>query len=267
MSTYSKGLALEREVVDLYRSLGARVVHNSIVNGCQVDLIVETELAGSPAKIRTIVECKDFARPVGVEAVNAFAVVFINLRHTGEVDKAIMVSRSGFSAAAKAAATAHSIILLELEELKSMARAAPPTLARPPEIQEVTPDRKYVFVLIPFDEDFDNIFWFGIRGAVEDADLYCQRADEIHFTGNVLDKINEEIRRADVIVAEMTGRNPNVFYEVGIAHTVGKPTVLLVQNAEDIPFDLRPHNHLVYDPKKIKELKARLCEMLNTIIG
>ncbi len=269
MNSQEKGLAFEREVAELVRTLGARrVVHNSIIDGYQIDIFAESTLSGTGlGTVRTVIECKAYVRPVGVEAIHAFGSVFINLRHTGKVDKGIVVSLSGFTAQAKAAADAMAIELLEIDELKHLARAEPPPHDAAPEVEDARPGVKYVFVLIPFHEDFDNVFWFGIRGAVEDAGLYCERADEIHFTGNVLDKINEQIRRADVIVAEMTGRNPNVFYEVGIAHTVGKPTVLLVQAADDIPFDLRTHNYLVYDPKKIRVLRARLTELLKGIVN
>ena len=123
----------------------------------------------------------------------------------------------------------------------------------------------YVFVLMPFHEDFDNVYWFGIQGAVNDAGMYCKRVDDIYFVGNVLEKINEQIRDADLIVADMTGGNPNVFYEVGIAHTLKKLTILLVQNVDDIPFDMRMHNHLVYNPKKIKELKESLTKLLKEV--
>lgn len=266
MNAHQKGVEFERTVAELFRSLGARrVVHNSIIDGSQIDLFVENVVPGAAANIKMVIECKDFARPVGVDAVNGFAIVFRNLRYLGKVDIGILISRSGFTTQAKAAAATTGIQLLELEDLIQQAKESRPTQEKLLEIEEVQPDRKYVFVLMPFDEAFDNVFWFGIRGAVEDAGLYCERADEIQFTGNVLDKINEHIRKADVIVAEMTGRNPNVFYEVGIAHTAGKSTVLLVQDADDIPFDMRNQNHLVYNPNDIKGLRERLTKLLKAL--
>lgn len=266
MSGQQKWFEFEREVVDLYRVLGARVIHNSIINGSQIDILLENAISGAVPSVRTIVECKAFARPVGIDTVNAFAIVFTNLRHTGNVDQGVMVSQSGFTARAKSAAKASGIHLVEIEELRHLAKTALPVPDATPDVEDVKPDKKYVFVLMPFDEEFENVYWFGIRGAVEDAGLYCQRADELHFTGNVLDKINEEIRRADILVADMTERNPNVFYEVGIAHTIEKPTVLLVQSVDDIPFDLRTHNHIVYNPRKIKEFKEQLSDVLKAIV-
>lgn len=62
----------------------------------------------------------------------------------------------------------------------------------------------------------------------------------------MLDRIFNQISKAGIIVADMTGRNPNVFYEVGYAHALGKITLLLTQNADDIPFDLKHRQHTVY---------------------
>ena len=265
MNTQEKGLEFERKVAELYRLLGARrVVHNTIIEGSQVDIFVESELSdGTP--VRTIVECKSYSRPVGAEAVGAFSVVFKNLHYSGKADKGILVSQSGFTAQAKVMASAAGLELYEIVELEHKLKAAPKKPELTTKVEEPRSDKKYVFVLMPFAEEFYNIFWFGIRGAIEDAGLYCERADDIQYTGNVLDMINDHIQKADAIVAEMTCRNPNVFYEVGIAHTLQKPTVLIVQEAEDIPFDLRTQNHLVYKAKNIKYLRERLAKLLRTI--
>ena len=66
------------------------------------------------------------------------------------------------------------------------------------------------------------------------------------FLQNLLERIYGQFKKADVIVAEMTGRNPNVFYEVGYAHGLGKPVILLTRIAKGIPFDLMRYPHVVY---------------------
>ncbi len=94
---------------------------------------------------------------------------------------------------------------------------------------------------MPFDSSFDDIYKFGIKGAAEDAGAYAERIDEQIFSEGILDRVFNQINKADVIVADMTGRNPNVFYEVGYAHALGKIVLLLTQQADDIPFDLKHH--------------------------
>jgi hypothetical protein len=106
--------------------------------------------------------------------------------------------------------------------------------------------KPFVFVLMPLAPEFADIYKFGIKGAAEDVGAYAERLDEQIFTEGMLDRIFNQINKADVVVADMTGRNPNVFYEVGYAHALGKIVLLLTKTAEDIPFDLKHRQHTVY---------------------
>lgn len=122
---------------------------------------------------------------------------------------------------------------------------------------EDTKPKVFVFVLMPFSEDFTDIYEVGIKQACRDAGAYCERVDEQIFVESILERVYNQIAKADVIVAEMTGRNPNVFYEVGYAHALNKQVILLTQKAEDIPFDLMHYPHVIYGGK-IAELKRHL---------
>lgn len=117
------------------------------------------------------------------------------------------------------------------------------------------------FILMPFKpfEDFEPVHE-AIRTAIENAGLDPQRADDIFTTGAVLEKILRQIAEAEVVVADLTGKNANVFYETGIAHTVKDNVVLLAQDIEDIPVDLRPFEYIVYeqDPDGLQTLSERL---------
>jgi len=122
---------------------------------------------------------------------------------------------------------------------------------------EGTRPKAFVFVLMPFDESFRDVYEVGIKAACKDAGAYCERVDEQIFVESILERVYNQIAKADVIVAEMTGRNPNVFYEVGYAHALGKQVILLTQNSEDIPFDLKHYPHIIYGGK-IAALKSQL---------
>jgi len=91
---------------------------------------------------------------------------------------------------------------------------------------------------------YESIF----KPAIEQAGLVAVRADaEIFGTGKIMDQIWRGIRAAKVLVAEMTTKNPNVFYELGLAHALEKPVVLVSSNQEDVPFDLRHIRVILYD--------------------
>jgi hypothetical protein len=122
---------------------------------------------------------------------------------------------------------------------------------------EETKSKPFVFVLMPFSQDFIDIYEAGIKPACREVGAYCERVDEQIFVENILHRVYKQIAKADIIVAEMTGRNPNVFYETGYAHALNKTVILLTQNADDIPFDLKHYPHIVYGGK-IAFLKSQL---------
>jgi nucleoside 2-deoxyribosyltransferase len=115
----------------------------------------------------------------------------------------------------------------------------------------------YAFVLIPFNPSFRDVYELGIKNIIEALGMRCERVDEIEFNDSILAQIYKGIQRADIVIADMTGRNPNVFYEVGYAHALHKEVVLLTQDASDIPFDLKGHNHIVYSGQ-VMSLRERL---------
>ena len=122
-----------------------------------------------------------------------------------------------------------------------------------------TKPKKFCFVLMPFESDFDDIYKLGIKQSCIDAGAYCERVNEQIFNESILERIYNQISKADIIIADMTGKNPNVFYEVGYAHALGKTTILLTKNADDIPFDLKHYPHIVYN-NSISTLKEELTK-------
>ena len=119
-----------------------------------------------------------------------------------------------------------------------------------------TTPKPFVFVLMPFKDDFDDTYNLGIRAACKEAGTYCERVDEQIYTENMMDRVYNQIAKADIIIADTSGRNPNVFYELGYAHALGKRTILLIRSGEDIPFDVKHSPHVIY--KTIASLKNDL---------
>lgn len=124
-----------------------------------------------------------------------------------------------------------------------------------------TSPKLFAFILMPFDHSYNDVYKLGIKAACEDAGIYCERVDEQVFQETILERVYNQISKADIIVADMSGRNPNVFYEVGYAHALGKTTILLTNKAEDIPFDLKHFQHIVYG-ESISYLKEELSKRL-----
>jgi hypothetical protein len=117
---------------------------------------------------------------------------------------------------------------------------------------------------VPFGGTFDELYKTCLRPTVESHGWICCRADEVYQPREIIDLIWEEIHRADLVIADLTGRNPNVFYEVGYAHALLRPTVLLVQDIKEVPFDLRHRQLLRYEPDEegMNDLAAELRRYL-----
>jgi hypothetical protein len=104
------------------------------------------------------------------------------------------------------------------------------------------------FVMQPFAEPLGGYYDLVFKPAIEQAGLTPVRADaEIFGTGKIIDQIWRGIQEADVLVAELTSKNANVFYELGLAHASAKPVILVSSNEDDVPFDLRHIRVILYD--------------------
>lgn len=122
---------------------------------------------------------------------------------------------------------------------------------------------------MPFHALFGAEYEKVIRPAIEEAGLECVRGDEIYTEQAIVQDIWRSVRQARVIVAELSGRNPNVMYEIGLAHAIGKPIVLLTRNQEDVPFDLRALRYIYYDPNNPtwgEDLRAELTKVVRKIL-
>lgn len=117
-----------------------------------------------------------------------------------------------------------------------------------------------IFVAMPFDKKMDDVFHYGIRNAVNNAGFLCERADEISFTGDILDLIKRRIKKASLLIADLTTTNPNVYLEVGYAWGLGKPTVLIAQDVQDLKFDVKGQKCIIYSG--IRELEEKLSAEL-----
>jgi hypothetical protein len=121
-------------------------------------------------------------------------------------------------------------------------------------------DKPLIFVAMPFHKEMDDIFHYGIRNAVNSAGFLCERADEVVFTGDILDLIKRRIGKASLVIADLTTANPNVYLEVGYAWGLGIPTVLIVQDGKELKFDVKGQKCIIYSG--IRELEEKLSKDL-----
>ena len=118
-----------------------------------------------------------------------------------------------------------------------------PTVFILPDHENIEPT--LVSAMMPFHPGFDRVYG-ALQAVAGEVGLRCRRADDIWENPAVMQDVVSLIDRSRVVIADCTGRNPNVFYEIGIAHTLGREVILITQNEADIPFDLRHLRYVQY---------------------
>lgn len=123
-------------------------------------------------------------------------------------------------------------------------------------------------VMMPFDAGFTNVY-SAIQQAAVNSDLLCRRADEIWEAPGIIQDVVNLIDRARLVVCDCTNRNPNVFYEAGIAHTLGREVIIITQSEHDVPFDLRHLRYIRYlnNDEGLQALTQALQARMQTVLG
>ena len=103
------------------------------------------------------------------------------------------------------------------------------------------------FTIMPFGGWFDDYYEAIFRPAIEGSGLDPVRADDLYRPGTIVNDIWSFTQAAKIILADLTGKNPNVFYELGLAHALAKPVILVCMSMDDVPFDLRALRVIEYD--------------------
>lgn len=117
-----------------------------------------------------------------------------------------------------------------------------------------------IFVLMPFKAKMEGIYKNHLKKMGEELGLTVTRADETLSARPFMEKVWDGICAARLVLADCTEKNPNVFYELGIAHTVGKKVLLITRSVKDVPSDIEHFDYVpyTYDPEGIEVLLGKL---------
>ncbi len=116
--------------------------------------------------------------------------------------------------------------------------------------------KSHIFIAMPFSDAMEDTYVFGIQGPVHAAGYLCERVDFSTFTGDILARIKSRIETASLVIADLTGANPNVYLEVGYAWGKARPTLLIAKTGDELKFDVQGQRCLIY--KKIRDLAQKL---------
>jgi hypothetical protein len=126
-----------------------------------------------------------------------------------------------------------------------------------------------IFVLMPFRQEMTTIYADHIVRVAEALKLTVMRADDLFGSSMIMTDVWCMMSGAALIIADLTGKNPNVFYELGVAHTIGKPAVIISQRIDDVPFDLRHLRALIYayDVPGMRAFEQKLSLAIKETLG
>jgi len=136
----------------------------------------------------------------------------------------------------------------------------------PVEAQTLPPT---AFVAMEFSDPFTQLFEDVIRPVAKELGVEAYRVSEVYRPGIILQDITQGIAECQVVIAEITPPNPNVFYELGYAHALGKPTILLAERGQDLPFDISGYRVIFYDNsiRGKRDVEENLRRHLTAILG
>ncbi len=128
------------------------------------------------------------------------------------------------------------------------------------------PQVRSCFVIMPFRPDLHYFYLFVRRYLKEKHGIDCERADHRILTIPLLEKIKKQISDADLLIADISGRNPNVFYELGLADALGKKVILITQDAvSEVPSDIRHLEFIRYDLDRDTEFFGKLDNAIHHV--
>jgi hypothetical protein len=150
----------------------------------------------------------------------------------------------------------------DIDLFRALLRNSRPPRNRPKVFQLAEPENieaQLVSAMMPFHPSFDAVY-ATLKRTAEAVGLRCRRADDIWENPAIIQDVVSLIDRSNIVICDCTGRNPNVFYEIGIAHTLGREVILITQSDSDIPFDLRHLRYVSYlnNGEGLHALSARL---------
>jgi AbiJ N-terminal domain 5 len=130
-------------------------------------------------------------------------------------------------------------------------------------VPDVSMETDLAAVMMPLRAEFTSIYK-TISRACTSTGMRCLRADDIWEESAIVQDIFNLVFRAQVVIVDFTGKNPNVMYETGIAHTLGKHVIPISQSLDDVPFDLKHHRVLKYlaNGQGLKQLETKIADRL-----
>lgn len=240
-----EGAAFEKAVRSVLAELDVSIQYQPAIAGLRPDFVV-TAADGRAA----VIEVKAIDNPSVFEAVRAQTETARAADAIG-AQRWFTVFRSVSDELIGVGITDLRRLAASLRDWLASAEPAPEAVAPTAAAQPA----KTVFVAMPFKPEYDDLYWIAARHAADAVDAVAVRLDQDEHIGDIAARIHELIVECSAVIADLSESNPNVLYEVGYAHALDRPTVLVCSTPlEELPFDVRNINTLAYTKGAIRQL-------------
>lgn len=129
------------------------------------------------------------------------------------------------------------------------------------------PAEQTIFAAMPFAREYEDTFFVAMAPSADSVGAVCRRVDQEEYVGDVVQRIEEMIRNAAAVVADLSEAKPNVFYEAGFAQGLGKPTIAICSTPlKELPFDVNHWNIIEYGRGQTHRLKTTLSRRLKAVV-
>jgi nucleoside 2-deoxyribosyltransferase len=233
----------------------------TIVGGVQTDSLIET-----PGGRSIVVEAKNWSATKAnleraVRQIQFFQQVLL-------VDRALFVLRNlDFARPAEGLLTEKDLMDVVIEESRCNSLPFSVVGVLKPPFRQATAVEKTIFAAMPFSPEYDDVYFVAMAHAADCIGGVCQRVDREEFQGDVVEEIKRLIRGSVAVIADLSESRPNVLYEVGFAHALGRPTIHIASTPLDqLPFDVRNWNTLQYSRGQTFTLRDGLAKRLVVLL-
>jgi hypothetical protein len=132
---------------------------------------------------------------------------------------------------------------------------------------ELAPNTKTIFAAMPFAPKYDDTYFVAMAFASTVVNATCIRTDQYEYTGDIVDEIKAQINRSSAVIVDLSESRPNVLFEFGYAHGLGKPIAVVCSSPiDELPFDIRNWNAIEYNIGQTIRLKNKLAKRLEAIV-
>jgi hypothetical protein len=248
--------SFEESVAELLRQAGIPFETKRALGGIQPDFVVN-----APDGRLLIVEAKAWEKSPGF-TIRAAQQAKLYKSETDADSAFVVVKELDRSRPSTGVVTLNDLVPTLKKEL-TKAESAPDKKA-----QLLKPSAKSVFAAMPFSSDYEDVFFIAMAHAAKAVGAVCRRVDYEEYAGDIVEQIKQMIRESIAVIADLSEGKPNVLYEAGFAHALGKPTIHLCSTPlKDLPFDVSQWNTLPYKKGQVHQLRRALKRRLRAIVS